>query len=369
MKKTKKVEVINSQIRWVYKMRNKQRIKFAAFYLVMIFAFVLISACGRITKESTVLESSASKQDEKTDSVANEKQDPLTTEQILKNKKLKQFERAGADLSVLQEKDVKNILIIGQDRRAGDKSEMRSDSMMIFSINMNTNEINLVSLMRDMYIPCADGKEGMINMTYLNGGAELLSETIEMNFGIHIDHYIETDFWRFMNLFDLIGSVDVELTAEEANYINDMSKNHRVPHYDYGEEKPVWTLQPGVNSLDPEQMLSFCRVRKDIGGDWGRTDRQRRFIIATYNKLNNMSYAGLIRLIKEGAHYLNTDMGIPQMLGFFYYLKKCDFSQFHGYLIPLEGTYTQEVREEDLHVLIPRIEENRDAIQQYIYGN
>ena len=172
-----------------------------------------------------------------------------------------------------------------------------------------------------------------------------------------------------MDLFDLIGPIDVELTSEEANYINDMSKNHRVPHYDYGEEKPVWSLQPGVNSLDPEQMLSFCRVRKDIGGDWGRTDRQRRFIIATYNKLNNMSYAGLIRMIKEGAHYLSTDMGIPQMLGFVYYLKKNDFSQFHGYLIPLEGTYTQEVREEDLHVLIPQIEENREAIQQYIYGN
>ena len=31
-------------------------------------------------------------------------------------------------------------------------------------------------------------------------------------------------------------------------------------------------------------------------------------------------------------------------------------------------TYTQEIREEELHVLIPQIEPNRDAMMQYIYG-
>ena len=334
--------------------------------LIMILILGLCSACERIDANGNGLASIL--QDEETNSVVEARQKPMTTEQMLKNKKLKQFNQAGADLSVLKNDDVKNILIVGQDRRAGDKAEMRSDSMMIFSINTATNAISLVSLMRDMYIPCADGKDGIINLTYLNGGAELLEQTIEMNFGVSIDNYIETDFWRFMDLFDAIGPVDVELSAEEAGYINDMSKNARVQHYDYGNEKPVWTLHAGINSLDPEQMLSFCRVRKDIGGDWGRTERQRRAITATYNKLNNMSYAGLIRLIKESGHYLSTDMDIADMLGYFYWLKKNDITQINSYQIPLDGTYTQEIREEDLHVLVPQIAPNRDAMMQYIYG-
>ena len=196
-----------------------------------------------------------------------------------------------------------------------------------------------------------------------------MEQTIEMNFGIHIDNYIETDFWRFMDLFDLVGPVDVELTAEEAIYLNDMSKNARVAHYDYGGGTPVWSLYGGVNSLDSEQLLSFCRVRQNIGGDWGRTDRQRRAITAIFDKLNNMSYAGLIRLIKEGGHYLSTDMDVQDMLGYFYWLKKKDITQINSYRLPLEGTYTQEVREEELHVLVPQIEPNRNAIQQYIYGD
>lgn len=340
--------------------------------IIAILAVLMLSGCGRnkfVPDESN--EETGSFEVIAGDEInePTEPSVPMTSEEVIKAKKLKQFIRNDANTSILKEGDIKNVLIIGQDRRDGDKEEMRSDSMMIFSINTVTNEINLVSLMRDMYIPCADGKDGMINMTYLNGGAELLSKTIEMNFGVHIDNYIETDFWRFMDLFDLIGPVDVELTGEEAAYLNDMTKNIRKPHYDYGDQTPVWTLHAGVNSLDSEQMLSFCRVRKNIGGDWGRTERQRRFIIATYNKLDNMSYAGLIRLIKEGGHYLSTDMDVGDMLGYFYHLKKDDYKVINGYLIPLEGTYTQEIREETLNVLVPQIEPNKNAMHQYIYGN
>ena len=291
------------------------------------------------------------------------------TQQIVNNKKLQQYERSNANTEIVSSGDIKNILIIGQDRRAGDKAEMRSDAMMIFSINTVTNQINLVSLMRDMYIPCADGKEGMINMTYYNGQAPLLEKTIEMNFGVHIDNYIEVDFWEFMDLFDAIGPIDVELTTEEATYLSDMSKSVRVQHYDYGDEKPQWTFHAGINSLDPEQCLSFCRVRKDIGGDWGRTGRQRRFITATYQKLMDMSTAGLIRLVKDCHKFFTTDMSVEDMLGYLYTLKKNNISQINGYLIPIEGSYTQEIREETLHVLIPNIEQNKQAIQQYIYGN
>lgn len=341
-------------------------------FLVITMCFismVILSACGRTMSVADSDSENASGNDTVYDVSSETGDAPLTTAQGILQKKARKFIKANADTSVMKDGDIKNILIVGQDRREENKAEMRSDSMMIFSINTVTDEINLVSLMRDMYLPCADGKDGMINMTYLNGGAELLSQTIEMNFGVHIDNYIETDFWRFMELYDHIGPVDIELTAEEATYLNDMSHNSRVKYYDYGDTKPVWTLYAGVNALDPEQMLSFCRIRQNIGGDWARTDRQRRAITATYQKLNSMSYAGLIRTIQENGHYLNTDMDIYDMLGYFYWLKKNDITKINSYRIPLDGTYSQEIREGDLQVLIPQIEANQQAMQQYIFGN
>lgn len=338
--------------------------------LILTILFGLVSGCGRIkqSRESVMIQEEDSISVAETEEEAStEETETITTAQAIKEKKLKQFEKANADLSVLREGDIKNILIVGQDRREFNKEEMRSDCMMIFSINLITDEINLVSLMRDMYIPCADGREGMINMTYLNGGAKLLAATFEMNFGVHIDNFIETDFWRFMELMEQLGPVDVEITAEEANIMNDMSNNHRVAYYDYGDEKPVWYIHAGVNALDPEQMLSFCRIRKGIGGDWARTERQRRAITAIYNRLNGMSYAGLIRMIQENGHYLSTDMDISDMLGYYYWLKKNDITQINSYRIPLDGTYSQEIREVELQVLIPQIETNRQTILKILY--
>lgn len=338
--------------------------------LCVVFS-MLISGCGRghtpIVSESDA-NVSGSAVDTAYHNNSDSAQEHESTQDTIKRKKEQQLIKAGAITDIMKEGDIKNILLIGQDRRPGDKAQMRSDSMMIFSINNVTHSINLVSLMRDMYIPCADGKEGMINLTYLNGGAELLEKTIENNFGIHIDNYAEVDFQRFMTLFDLIGPIDVEVTEAEANIINNRKTNHRIAYYDYGDETPSWNLHAGINSLDPEQMLSFCRVRKEIGGDWARTERQRRAVKATYDKMMNLSMAGLIRNIKNSQNLFNTDMTLEEMLGYVYVLKKNEITEIKGYRIPLDGTYTQEVREETLHVIIPEIQPNKDAIQQYIYG-
>ena len=343
--------------------------KCISILILTVMFMIMIAGCGRTNYYP--MESSEGMETETDVSIDDvEKTDiPMSTDEAIKARKLKQFKQNNANTSIMKDGSIKNILVVGQDRREWDKAEMRSDSMMIFSINTVTNQINLVSLMRDMYLPCADGKDGIINLTYLNGGADLLARTIEMNFGIHIDNYIETDFWRFMDLYDFLGGVEINLTAEEAPYLNDMTKNSFVPHYDHGDGKPVWSLQYGMNQMNPEQLLCYCRARQNLGGDWARTERQRNTIIATYNKLNSMSYAGLIRLIKGGAHYLTTDMSVEDMLGYFYWLKKNDITQINSYRLPLEGTYTQEIREVELNVLVPQIEANKNAIQQYIYGS
>ncbi|MEG0155151.1 MAG: hypothetical protein RR446_03575 [Lachnospiraceae bacterium] len=55
----------------------------------------------------------------------------------------------GAKPDIMKDKDVVNLLLIGQDRREGE-SRQRSDSMIICTINKKDKTLKLTSLMRDM---------------------------------------------------------------------------------------------------------------------------------------------------------------------------------------------------------------------------
>ncbi|MFQ9799037.1 MAG: LCP family protein [Clostridia bacterium] len=97
-----------------------------------------------------------------------------------------------------------NILLIGQDRREGE-GRQRSDSMILATINKKSQSIYLTSFMRDMYVPIPGYSDNRINAAYAFGGMDLLDDTIETNFGIHIDGNVEVDFSGFKTLIDMMG--------------------------------------------------------------------------------------------------------------------------------------------------------------------
>ena len=49
---------------------------------------------------------------------------------------------------------------------------------------------------------------------------ELLIDTLKSNFDLDIDHYAQIKFDDFKEIIDIIGGVDLTLTAEEVDYIN-----------------------------------------------------------------------------------------------------------------------------------------------------
>ena len=259
-----------------------------------------------------------------------------------------------SDADLVSNPDITNILLIGQDRKEGQKAEMRSDAMIVCSINSKTKEITLCSLMRDMYVPIPGYGYGMLNHTYMIGGFDLLNKTIEKNFGIPIDGNIEVDFERFMNLIDIMGGVNVVITEEEARYMNG--------------QRAGWNLVGGTNRLNSDQALLYCRIRKNIGGDWGRTDRQRKVIMSAFNQLKTSGAKNMVSFAHEAMPSLSTNLTNTKLIKYAYALVSYSMDANHSYRIPKEGTYTQEVREETLHVLIPDIKTNAKEIQTYLYG-
>ena len=277
-----------------------------------------------------------------------------------------EFGLGNADADVVSDPNITNILLIGQDRRDGDKAEMRSDAMIICSINGKTKEIVMTSLMRDMYLPIPGYGYGMLNSTYLIGGFDLLNETIEKNFGIPIHGNLEVDFDRFVELMDIVGPIDLNLSQEEATYLNNMQGTNWAKQS--GAQFAGDGLVEGTNSLNSKQVLLYCRMRQNVGGDWGRTDRQRKVIMACFNKLKASGAKSILSFAHQAMPLLRTNMSNTSIIKLAYAAAAYKMDSKQSYRLPYEGSYTQEIKEETLHVLVPDIVKNKKAIQKYIYG-
>ena len=199
----------------------------------------------------------------------------------------------------LQSEDVINILLVGKDASSAG-TRARTDSMILLSINKRTNSLSMVSLMRDLYVQIPGGySDNRINAAYRFGGISLLNDTIEKNFGVIIDGNVEVDFRQFERIIDILGGVDINLTAAEAKYLTKMGK--------YG------TLSAGVNHLDGRAALEYCRIRQ-IDSDHKRTERQRNLLQTVAASVKNMSVSQMIELINQVLPNIQTDLAPSEII-------------------------------------------------------
>ena len=207
--------------------------------------------------------------------------------------------------SIFKGKNVINILLVGQDRREG-QPRQRSDAMILCTINKEKKTFTMTSFMRDMWVYIPDHYNQRINVPYMLGGFELLNATLEYNFGVSADYNVEVDFNGFMKAIDIVGGVDIELTAAEARYLNRRG-NWEV------EDNQNWKLKEGLNCLTGSQALAFSRIR-DIGDDFGRTNRQRMVLTALLDKAKDLSFDEIQSLISEVIPLISTDMTKGEIL-------------------------------------------------------
>lgn len=203
--------------------------------------------------------------------------------------------------------DTLHILLIGQDRRAGE-SRQRSDAMILVSVNKSKKTVTLTSFLRDMYVQIPGYKANKINASYQIGGMKLLDATLEKNFGIQADGNVEVDFNGFMQIIDLLGGVEIELTGEEASFLNtrgnwDVSSEHH------------WYLRAGKNKLSGEQALAYSRIRY-IGMDFERSERQRKVLTALFDKIKTLNLLELNGLLDQILPLITTDLTGTQITGY-----------------------------------------------------
>ncbi len=217
--------------------------------------------------------------------------------------------------------DIENYLLLGIDTRGEEKS--RTDTMMVLSWNKKTNDVKLVSFMRDIYADIPDYQSYKLNTAYYLGGVQLLKDTLSNMFGLPIHHYALVDFKNFESLVDILAPNGVEMDVEK-----DMS------------EKIGVTLTKGTHNLNGQELLGYARFRHDAEGDFGRVARQQKVIEALKNEiLAPQNLLNLPKFIGAAQGYVTTDYSsageIQQVLKM---VSKGKVS-IEKATIPIEGSY------------------------------
>ena len=182
-----------------------------------------------------------------------------------------------------------NFLLTGSDNGAcpdgdgtaggiGDRTSFgeRSDTIMMLRVDPTINDVAVLSFPRDLWVNIAGTtRQSRINSAFDSKDPSRLIRTINDNFGVPVDHYVNVNLCAFKEIVDSVGGVKIPFAHR--------TKDDRVGFREVG---------PGCVELRGGQALAYVRSRTgyryfdetkqkwvgDPTGDIGRITRQQDFL-------------------------------------------------------------------------------------------
>ena len=260
---------------------------------------------------------------------------------------------------------VTSVLLIGSDSRTAG-TEGRSDAMILITVSDRTKTVHMTSLLRDMYVDIPGHDGNRLNAAYAYGGPELLMETVNRNFGTEVYHYAVVNFEAFAGLVDAVGGVELELTAEEVQWVNAYLNEYNELRGMPMETDYLDTSLSGNIHLNGAQALAYCRNRF-IGTDFARTQRQRNVLSAVMKKLPAAVLPNTGALADGLFPNLTTNLTQSECVRLALTAGKLLSYDIIQDSLPLDGTYSNATIRE-MAVLQVDFEQNRAYIRKEIYG-
>jgi LCP family protein required for cell wall assembly len=182
---------------------------------------------------------------------------------------------------------VMSILLIGSDTRGTDYTYGLSDVMRVVRVDFVKPGVTMLDFPRDLWVKIpyiASHLNGQdhekLNQAYLYGnpgdgfhywddpsaGPGLLALTLNINFGVNVDHYLAVNMKTFVKMVDAVGGIDVTFKEPVA-----LSHNPN--------------LQAGLHHLNGTEALEVARDRAD--GVFSRGDYQNIVLCALQKKLTS----------------------------------------------------------------------------------
>lgn len=198
-----------------------------------------------------------------------------------------------------------SILLIGVDesktreKQYGDA--IRSDALLVATLNQKEKSVKLVSIPRDsyVYIPGMKKKD-KITHAHAFGGPEYTIDAVQELLDIPIDYYVKVNFYAFMDAVNALGGVEVDVKKT-------------IVEQDSEDRPDAIRLKPGVQTLNGEQALAYARTRH-ADSDIMRGQRQQEIIKALMKKaLSVQSITKHADLIEAVGDNMTTNMTFDNM--------------------------------------------------------
>jgi len=173
-----------------------------------------------------------------------------------------------------------NVLLLGHDGEVEPGQPFHTDTMIVVSINRDTNTVSMISLPRDLFVFIPNWGMQRLNLAWgygdtlgwTDGAWGFMSQTLLYNFGIETHYYAMVDFTGFERIIDALGGVTVAVDCPIQDQVCTENCADGVAGNETYELK---TLPVGVYDMDGEQALWYARSRKNtIDFDRGRRQQQ-----------------------------------------------------------------------------------------------
>lgn len=232
-----------------------------------------------------------------------------------------------ADLEFI--KDKVNILLIGVDEnpeREKTRVGFRSDVMLLLCIDFKQKNVHLLSIPRDSFAPIYNTKgRWKINAAFMHGGGfkgegflYCIKTVSNLLGGIPVNYYAGVQMDGMKKLIDALGGVDYDVDIP-------VKINGRY-------------LKKGLQHLTGQQALDYCRIRKGIGTDINRVDRQQKFLLALFEQLKTQSKLALIpKVYKSLKNDFYTNMSFEQIIALAVFSMDLNMNQIKRHT--LKGEY------------------------------
>ena len=252
-----------------------------------------------------------------------------------------------------------NLLLVGVDRRDASWNG-NSDSIILLSVDKNTETIHMISFMRDLYADIPGYGVKKLNAACAIGGCPLLVDTIEENYKVGINNYVSLDYNGMIALIDALGGVEIEVSDSEAELANGLITDMaglrgESPdgHYFYGA---------GTYLADGYQATAYSRVRFTGNSDYERTERQRNVMTQILTKVKNMNAKELGKFALKVLPNLNYDIDGATMLLLIPQIPVFATYEIEQSRVPYDGLYYS-----DNEILMPDMEETIRLLQETVY--
>lgn len=235
---------------------------------------------------------------------------PIDKGRIIINKEVKQTQKKKKEEQKVS-KGYHNIALFGVDARDGQLGRgTRSDTIIIASINLDTQEIKLVSVFRDTYLNLSNDTYNKCNAAYAQGGPEQAISMLNMNLDLDITDYVTVGFGGLIDSIDALGGIEMEIQDAEISHLN----NYQLTMAEELGVDYTPVEHSGKQLLNGMQATAYCRIRYTKGDDFRRAERQRDVLTAMVEEAKEASVSSLKEMVTAILPEVETSLGVNDIV-------------------------------------------------------